>query len=73
MNKNIELITQIKAIMKGKGLMQGYVAEKAGFTKRQFSDMLNGRKLILAEHIPHIATALGVRIADIYEDTETKN
>lgn len=56
----------IKKIIQEKGLMQKYVAEKSGFTVQQISDMVNGRKLILAEHLPKIANALGVSVMDIY-------
>lgn len=47
-------------------MVQGVVAKRSGFTERQFSDMMNGRKLILAEHIPKIAKALGVSVNSIY-------
>lgn len=61
----------IQKIIKEKGLMQKYVAEKSGFTVQQISDMINGRKLILAEHLPKIANALGVSVMDIYIAGET--
>lgn len=60
----------IKVILAQKGLQQKYVAERAGFTEQQFSAMLNGRKLILAEHMPGIAQALGVSIAEVYSAAE---
>ena len=56
----------IRAIISEKGFRQGYVAKKASFTDTQFSDMLNGRKLILAEYLPRIADAMGVSVQAIY-------
>lgn len=47
------------------------IAERAGFTASEFSNMLNGRKLLRAEYIPKIASALGVdlnKIFNIYEE-----
>lgn len=55
-----DIAKNIKAIIKNQRYLQGAIAERAGFSQKQFSDMLNGRKLILAEHIPRIANALNV-------------
>jgi len=59
----------IKQNMVAKGLYQKAVAERAGFTEQQFSDMLNGRKVIRAEYLPAIAKVLGVNISDLFADT----
>ncbi len=59
--------TGIRLIISEKGLVQKTVANRAGFTEQQFSDMLNGRKLIRAEYLPLIATALGVSLNEIYD------
>ena len=56
----------IKTILKEKGLRNQYVAEKTGFSQQQFSDLINGRKLILAEYLPGIAQAMGVTVMDIF-------
>lgn len=61
-----ELTSNIKAVIRGKGLVQKKVAERAGFSKCQFNDMLSGRKVIRACYIPDIATALGVEVSDLY-------
>ena len=42
------------------GLKQYVVAEKAGFTARQFSAMMTGRRKIYAEDIEKICSALKV-------------
>lgn len=47
-----------KKIMEEKGLKQCVVAEKAGFSKQQFNDMLNGRRIMRAFDIMNIITAL---------------
>ena len=61
------IVANIQAIIDEKGLKQRYVAEKAGFTDKEMSDMLNdNRKLIRAEYIPILAYALGVPITEIF-------
>ena len=60
---------RIRVIIASKMLVQKSVAERAGFTEQQFSDMLNGRKVIRAEYLPAIAHALGLTdIRELYED-----
>ena len=62
----------IRRILKRKKLVQSHIAELAGFTPQQFNDMLMGRKLIRADHLPQIAQALGVEPGEIFrEETET--
>jgi len=62
-----EVISNIKKIIEMKGIKQGVVAERAGFTPQDFSNMLNERrKLIRIEHIPRIAGALGVDINELF-------
>ena len=56
----------IGMIIKEAGLKQMVVAERAGYTQQEFSDMLNGRKLIKACDIPRIAKALGKEPNDLY-------
>lgn len=56
----------IKNSIESKGLYKKYVAERAGFTEQQFSDMLNGRKVIRAEYVPAIANAIGINVSDLY-------
>ena len=56
----------IKRILKEKGLVQKSVAQKAGFSEKQFCAMLNGRKLILANYLPPIAQALGTTPNDLF-------
>ncbi len=55
-----------------RGLRQKIVASQAGFTEQQFSDMLNGRKIIKANDLFRIADALGVEAADILADCQPR-
>lgn len=56
----------IKVIIAEHGLKNSHVAEKAGFTPQELSDMFNGRRLIKACDIPKFAYVLGVKTDDIY-------
>lgn len=59
---NFPVATGIAKTIKENGFKQTYVAETAGYTPQELSDMLNGRRLIKACDIPRIAKALGVEI-----------
>lgn len=50
----------IKKVIFGKGLKQYVIAEKAGYTKQQFSDMMSGRKMIRDSDVLRIANTLDV-------------
>ena len=56
----------IDRIIKERGLKQGSIADKANFSKQQFSDMLNGRKIIKVCDVVAIADALGVSVGEPY-------
>ena len=64
---NTPAAENISRLINENGLKQVYVAEKAGFTPQELSDMLNGRRLIKACDIPKLALALDVEINEIYE------
>lgn len=51
---------RIQVIIAEKGFKNLYIAQKAGFAAQEFSNMLNGRRLIKACDIPKLADALGV-------------
>lgn len=62
-----DIISNIKRIIDEKGMKQGFVAEKAGFTKQEFSNILNERrKLLRVEHLWDIAMTLDVSVNDLY-------
>lgn len=54
------LIMNIKSEIQNRGMKQGVVAERAGFSDQEFSNMMNGRKLVKVEYVPAIASAIGV-------------
>ena len=61
----------IKRIIADKGLKQIYIAEKAGYDRQVFNNMLNGRKIITDADIPRIANALGVEPNDLFKLPES--
>lgn len=56
----------ISKLIIARGLKKGAVAERAGFSKQQFSDMLNGRKIIKLCDVIAIAKALSVGVDDLF-------
>lgn len=62
-----DILNNIKSIIAEKGMKQIFVAEKAGFSKQEFSNILHGRKLLRVEYIPRIAMALDVEIKVLFE------
>lgn len=61
-NSTDPIAIAIKQIMKEKGLLQGAVAKRAGFSEKRFSNMMNDRQVILACDLFPISQALGVVI-----------
>lgn len=55
-------IDNIRYLIRSKGLKQTFVAEKAGLTDQQLTDILNNRRLLRVEHLEPLARALGVTI-----------
>ena len=55
---NSIVANRVREIIKEKGLTQTAIAEKAGFSTQEFSDMLNGRRLMRAVDIASIISAL---------------
>lgn len=60
----------LQFLIEVKGLKQVYVAEKAGYTPQELSNMLNGRRLIKACDIPRLAAAIDVTTDEIYKAGE---
>ena len=52
--------TTIKSIIREKGYKQNVIAEKAGFSEKQFSNIVTGRKFIAADDVLSICRALDV-------------
>lgn len=61
-------VQNIKKIIEEKGLKQCAIASKAGFSEQEFSNMLNGRKIIKAEDVVAIAGALEVTPNELFID-----
>lgn len=57
----------IRNLINERGMIQRVVAERAGYTSQQFSDMLNDRKIIKAIDIVPISKALGVSVQEVYD------
>lgn len=57
----------IKEIIEDRCLKQIAVAKKAGYSKQQFSAMMNGRKIIKDIDILRIATALDVDVNELFK------
>lgn len=60
-----------RKIIRGAGVKQKFIAQKAGYTEREFSDMLAGRKLIRDEDILRISQALGVTPNELFGIPDT--
>ncbi len=60
------VIKNIKLSLDKSGVKHKVIAERAGLTPQAFSDILNERKIITAEHIPVIVKALNVNVNDLY-------
>ena len=56
----------IERLLKEKGLKQGAVAERAGYTDQQLCDMIKCRRIIKACDILAIADAIGVNPGELY-------
>lgn len=49
-------------------MKQGVIAERAGFTPQEFSNILNDRrKLLRVEYLPKIAIAMGVDVNELLD------
>lgn len=55
---NSVVANNLKSCIENKGLKQSAIARKAGFSAQEFSDMLNGRRLMRAIDISRIIQVL---------------
>jgi transcriptional regulator with XRE-family HTH domain len=60
------IVQNIESLIEDKGLKKKTVASKAGYSKQQFSNLINGRKIIKPDDIVRIANALGVTPNDLF-------
>lgn len=70
MMKQKQLVKNIKVLMVQKEIQQQLLAEKAGFSAKMFSDMMNNRRIIYGDDILHIAEALGVTPNELFGVTQ---
>lgn len=56
----------VNRIVAEKCLKKSAIARKANMTPQTLSNLLSGRKVIRAEHIPLLAYALGVEPNDLF-------
>lgn len=61
---------KVKRLIQDKGLKQKYIAEQAGLTEQQLSDILNGRKRLQVEYIMPICSAIGISPNELLEDVK---
>lgn len=62
----------LKKILLKKGIKNVFLAEKAGLSKQELSDILNGRRLVKACEIFVISKILGEKVDDIFKMGEEK-
>lgn len=65
--REINVINNIKSVIKAKGLKQKYVAEKAGFTPQEFSNILNGRKRLEINYVHCVCDALNITPNELFD------
>ena len=68
MNTENIVISNTRRIIREKGLRQNFVAERAGMDGKLFSALLNGRKIIRAEHLAAISTALDIEPGELFRE-----
>lgn len=66
---NSSVPRNLNRIIKERGLKQSAVARWAGYSDQQFTDMLNGRKIIKPCDILAISDAIGVSVGDLFVNT----
>ena len=63
---NAMLPENIARIIQERGFKQTAIAQRAGFTDQQLSDMLNGRKIIKPCDVVALSEALGVTTNELF-------
>lgn len=59
-------IDNLKNLIKKSGLKNKAIAEAIGLSDKQFSDLLNGRRVIREKDIPLICRALGTEPNELF-------
>ena len=63
---NYPVAENVSRIINEKGLKQVYVAEKAGCTAQELSDMVNGRRLMKIKDVINLRNVLNVSYDELY-------
>ena len=66
----LKVCDRLKLYISDRGLKQKSIAEKAGFTENQMSQILNGKRSISADELEIICNAMNAKPNDIYEIRE---
>lgn len=61
-----DVIENIGKIIKQKGLKQKFIAGRMNMTDQEFSNLMNGKKMLRVEHIPALVDALGVTCNELF-------
>jgi len=72
MMDNSQIQKRIKNYVKNTGLKQRIIAERAGYTEKQFSAMMTGRKRITAVDVEWICSALDVSPSEFIKPESQK-
>lgn len=56
----MKIFERINAYVKGSGIKQYVIAQKAGYTPKQFSAMMTGRKNVSGDDVERVCAALNV-------------
>lgn len=65
------IIQNIERAISERGLKKKYVADKAGYSPQQFSDLLSGRRVLKAIDISKIARALDVSPNELFREIQS--
>lgn len=62
-----KIIANLEKIIREKGYLKSAVAEKAGLTLKDLSDILHDRKIFRAEYVNPICKALGISPNELFK------
>ena len=68
--KKAKIADNIRREIDSRGYKHNVIAERAGYTRQQMSDMLNGRKIIAADDLFRLCPAIGCTYNDLFRRSE---
>lgn len=66
-NKNSPCSENLRRIIQERGIKQGFIAEKAGLSKNQISEILRNRRTIRPYELVAISNVLGIQIQELFK------